>query len=71
MAMVSLGVLAGILVYAQLFYELFEKNTDKIRNWIKPYVMGGGNPRGLPINPFPATPIVVTQKGTLVSSVFP
>jgi len=21
-------------------YELFEKNTDRVRNWLKPYVLG-------------------------------
>jgi peptidoglycan/LPS O-acetylase OafA/YrhL len=38
--LVSLGLLAIILVYAQLVYEVFEKNTDRVRNWIKPYAMG-------------------------------
>jgi hypothetical protein len=38
--LVSAGLLVGILLYAQLVFEIFEKNTDRIRNWIKPYVMG-------------------------------
>jgi peptidoglycan/LPS O-acetylase OafA/YrhL len=37
---VSAGLLAGILLYSQLVYEAFEKNTDRVRSWIKPYVMG-------------------------------
>ena len=39
--LVGMGVLAGILVYAQIVYELFEKNTGWVRNWIRPYIMGG------------------------------
>jgi hypothetical protein len=34
-----MGLLAAIFLYAQLVYELFEKHTDQVRNWIKPYVM--------------------------------
>jgi peptidoglycan/LPS O-acetylase OafA/YrhL len=37
--LVAAGVLAAILLYAQLIYELFEKNTDRVRRWIRPYVM--------------------------------
>jgi len=33
---VSLGVMAIILVYAQLVYQCFEKNTDRVRAWFKP-----------------------------------
>lgn len=36
----SMGVLVGILLYAQLMYEIFEKNTDRVRDWIKPYLLG-------------------------------
>jgi peptidoglycan/LPS O-acetylase OafA/YrhL len=36
MLLVSLGAITAILVYAQLVYECFEKNTDKVRAWIKP-----------------------------------
>ncbi len=36
---VSAGLLVVILIYSQLVYELFEKHTDHVRNWIKPYVM--------------------------------
>jgi peptidoglycan/LPS O-acetylase OafA/YrhL len=38
--LVASGVLAAILIYAQLIYEAFEKNTDRVRHWIRPYVMG-------------------------------
>ncbi len=38
--LVAAGVLAAILLYAQLVYEAFEKNTDRVRRWIRPYVMG-------------------------------
>ena len=37
---VNVALLAGTLLYAQLVYEIFEKNTDKVRTWIKPHVMG-------------------------------
>lgn len=33
------AVLIGTILYAQGVYELFEKNTDRLRNWIKPYVI--------------------------------
>jgi peptidoglycan/LPS O-acetylase OafA/YrhL len=36
----SMAVLAIIVLYGQVVYELFEKNTATIRKWIKPYVMG-------------------------------
>lgn len=36
---VSLGLLLFVLLYAQLVYQFFEKNTDRVRNWIKPYIM--------------------------------
>ncbi|MDR3792606.1 MAG: acyltransferase [Terracidiphilus sp.] len=38
--LVNVAVLAVILVYAQIVYEVFEKNTDRLRNWLKPYVVG-------------------------------
>jgi peptidoglycan/LPS O-acetylase OafA/YrhL len=38
--LVAAAVLAVILLYAQLVYEVFEKNTDRVRRWIRPYVMG-------------------------------
>jgi peptidoglycan/LPS O-acetylase OafA/YrhL len=37
---ISSGILVGILLYAQVVYELFEKNTERVRDWIKPYVLG-------------------------------
>ena len=33
-----------VLVYAQLVYQLFEKNTERVRNWLKPSVLGAGAP---------------------------
>ena len=39
--LISGAILLGVVVYAQLVFEVFEKNTDRIRNWVKPYVMGG------------------------------
>jgi peptidoglycan/LPS O-acetylase OafA/YrhL len=39
--LVSAGLLLCILLYAQLVHEIFEKNTDRVRNWIKLRVMGG------------------------------
>jgi peptidoglycan/LPS O-acetylase OafA/YrhL len=38
--LVAAGVLAAIVIYAQLVYEAFEKNTDRVRQWVRPYVMG-------------------------------
>lgn len=36
---VRIGMLAVIVLYSQLVYELFEKHTTWVRNWLKPYVM--------------------------------
>jgi len=33
------AVLMAVVLYAQLIYEAFEKNTDRVRGWIRPYVM--------------------------------
>jgi peptidoglycan/LPS O-acetylase OafA/YrhL len=38
--LVGAGVLVATVLYAQLVYEVFEKNTARVRNWIKPYVIG-------------------------------
>jgi peptidoglycan/LPS O-acetylase OafA/YrhL len=38
--LVAAGVLAVIVLDAQLVYEVFEKNTDRVRHWLRPYVMG-------------------------------
>ena len=35
-----LGFLPVIIIYSQLIYELFEKRTDQVRKWLKPFVMG-------------------------------
>ena len=37
--LVNLAVLIGIVIYAQLVYLVFERNTDRLRSWIRPYVM--------------------------------
>lgn len=37
---IGTGLLVGILLYAQAVYEVFEKNTERVRDWIKPYVLG-------------------------------
>jgi peptidoglycan/LPS O-acetylase OafA/YrhL len=37
---VNLAKFAAVLIYVQLAYELFEKNTDRLRNWLKPHVIG-------------------------------
>lgn len=34
--LLDLAVMAVILFYAQLVYECFEKNTDRVRTWLKP-----------------------------------
>jgi peptidoglycan/LPS O-acetylase OafA/YrhL len=36
----GLGVLAIMILYAQLLYQLFEKHTDLVRRKLRPYVMG-------------------------------
>jgi peptidoglycan/LPS O-acetylase OafA/YrhL len=36
---VRVGLLTIIVIYSQLVYELFEKRTTWVRNWLKPYVM--------------------------------
>lgn len=41
MMLIRVAILLGVVVYAQLVYEVFEKNTDRIRDWIKPYVIRG------------------------------
>lgn len=49
MFLVAMALLAAILLYAQLVYEIFEKQTERVRNWIKPYVMQvRGKPPDLP-----------------------
>jgi peptidoglycan/LPS O-acetylase OafA/YrhL len=48
MFLVSMGLLAAILLYAQLIYEIFEKHTEWVRNWIKPYVIHEKTARGGP-----------------------
>jgi peptidoglycan/LPS O-acetylase OafA/YrhL len=40
LAITSTGLLLGIIAYGQIVYELFERNTDHVRDWIKPYVLG-------------------------------
>lgn len=38
--LVSLGVMVVLLLYAQIVYQIFERNTDSLRKWLKPYVLG-------------------------------
>jgi peptidoglycan/LPS O-acetylase OafA/YrhL len=38
--LVSIGVMAVLLLYAQVVYQIFERNTDLLRKWLKPYVLG-------------------------------
>jgi peptidoglycan/LPS O-acetylase OafA/YrhL len=42
--LVNLAVLIGIVIYAQLIYLVFERNTDRLRSWLRPYVMGNSHP---------------------------
>jgi len=37
--LVAAGLLVAVFLYAQLIYEVFEKNTDRVRGWIRPYLM--------------------------------
>jgi peptidoglycan/LPS O-acetylase OafA/YrhL len=39
--LIAAGMMAIVLLYTQLVYEAFEKNTDAVRKWIKAHVMGG------------------------------
>ena len=41
---IGVGLLVGILLYAQIVFELFEKHTDQVRNWVMPYVLGRERP---------------------------
>jgi len=34
------AIFAVVMVYAQVVWFFFEKRTDAIRGWIKPWVMG-------------------------------
>ena len=40
MFLVGLAVIAVLLIYAQLIYQVFERNTDRVRKWLRPYVLG-------------------------------
>jgi peptidoglycan/LPS O-acetylase OafA/YrhL len=40
--LLPLIVLLVILSYAQAVYLLFERNTDTLRRWLKPYILGPG-----------------------------
>lgn len=37
--LVGAGILGVVVLYSQAIYELCEKHTDAVRNWIKPYVL--------------------------------
>jgi hypothetical protein len=48
-----MAVLVAVILYAQLVYGLFERNTARVRSWIKPYVMGAKTVLPfLPLRPF-------------------
>ena len=36
----GVAIFAVVMVYAQVVWFFFEKRTDAIRGWIKPWVMG-------------------------------
>ena len=36
----ALVVLVAVLIYAQVVYQLFERNTARLREWLRPRVMG-------------------------------
>jgi peptidoglycan/LPS O-acetylase OafA/YrhL len=36
---ISIALLLLVVAWSQLIYQLFEANTDRIRKWIKPYVL--------------------------------
>ncbi len=38
--LVSIGVMVVLLLYAQAVYQVFERHTDSLRKWLKPYVLG-------------------------------
>lgn len=38
--MASVGIMILVLLYAQSVYQLFERNTDALRQWLKPFVLG-------------------------------
>lgn len=38
--LVGVTIFFAVLLYAQVVYEIFEKNTDRIRSWVKPFVLG-------------------------------
>ena len=38
--LVSIGMMILLLCYAQVVYQIFERNTDALRSWLKPYVLG-------------------------------
>jgi peptidoglycan/LPS O-acetylase OafA/YrhL len=38
--LVSIGVMVVLLLYAQVVYQVFERNTDSLRKWLRPHVLG-------------------------------
>jgi peptidoglycan/LPS O-acetylase OafA/YrhL len=38
--LISMAILIAVLLYAQLVYQVCERNTERIRNWVKPFVLG-------------------------------
>ena len=37
--LISVTVLLVVMLYAQLVYQIFERNTERVRNWVKPFVL--------------------------------
>jgi hypothetical protein len=38
--LLMLGIFLATMAYAQLVWFLFEKRTDVLRDWLKPFVLG-------------------------------
>lgn len=43
----NLTLLVIVFLYAQAVYFIFERNTDRVRKWIKPYVKGKSDSQGI------------------------
>lgn len=39
--LIGLSIVIVIILYTQVVYTIFERNTERVRNWIKPYLIGG------------------------------
>ena len=38
--LIGVTILFAVLLYAQLVYQIFERNTEPVRSWIKPFILG-------------------------------